>query len=194
MKNSFFAAVVLLILVASGHANAALVTFDFTGTITDHSEAYGNWAPVAGTALPAISIGDSLNVSVTVDNSKTNWDPVSLSISINTAGGQITRSISSFTGWDVRPRQPLYTSEGSLRYFEYYMYDKPSNADNGFSLYFEPSAPDSGFRLLIDMNDSTKTVQVQSTDMTPTPSPAAFWLTGSGLLCLFGIRGRRKHA
>jgi hypothetical protein len=43
-------------------------------------------------------------------------------------------------------------------------------------------------------NDHGLAIDNVTFNVIPTPIPAAFWLMGSGLLCLFGIRGRRKHA
>lgn len=167
----------LLLLLCTGGAQAALVSFTLNGTVD------GSFGSPYG-----LNIGDTITASGLFDN--TAIAPSPYTVYFDQSHSDNTLSITAGSLTLNQTQDDAYTLGGSPR-FEF---DSLGNliGVNFNSLPFSSGAL-SFYAEGINFDAVTGVWNATSFSMTPVPVPAAVWLLGSGLVGLVGVAHRRKR-
>jgi hypothetical protein len=170
----------MIILLATGSASAALVNYDFSGTISNLGYQMGT-----GYVPPLFTIGDTFLAHLTFDD--VTHAVTSMNYTIGTGGTALTRTLTDLT---------TYASSATETNGLFAYGTSTSTLTDNWSVQYGPNGNNFSNLLGTDpysynFNASITTAVRNGINVTPTPIPAAAWLLGSGLLGLVGIRRRK---
>lgn len=171
-------ALAVVALLGAGSAQAALVNFQFSGTV-DYSAGYGGL--VAGNTVTVTGVFDDSALTAgsgTIDFTGNSGNTLSI------AAGTYTFTQANDSLFAPSAGASLTLTSGALFDFNYGAIAGVNGALADFGSFF------GSFESNVVLSGTwSPTVQ-----MTPVPVPAALWLFGSGLLGLAGVVRRRRRA
>jgi hypothetical protein len=187
MKKFFLIVSLCTLLSISGPSHAALVSYQFDGTVNNNSFYMGS-----GYSTPLFSIGDHFSALLDIDTAL----PASQALkklffqvdNFSSGGGTSFQQLQTdFTGWLTSVTLPpsMFVWGVNLSYL------------NNWALTYSESGNLFSYNYKVNLNDSLPepsdayNFNVSLSSMQTVPIPAAVWLLGSGLVGLVAIRRKR---
>jgi hypothetical protein len=186
-------------LIAGTPAHAALVTYSFTGSVSNVSGALRSTLPLTSSVLGSFRLdtdtmstgtgrylGAVENLSLTIGTYSFSLDPLGSTNAIritDSSSGDLWRLRTSMSGSSI--------GEFAPEHFRLNLADEDGLAITGTALNHPPSLGDltsTQWRLVFENNDG-RTVRIQGAlnSLTAVPLPAAVILFGAGLISLVGL-------